>query len=64
MSVSIATMGLFNQPGGGVTPIISGGGGPIRVPEEKVKPIVTVTKIISSDEDTKNKIEIISITGD
>lgn len=61
MSVSIATMGLFNPPGGGGV-VYTGTGGVIRVPEDKKKPTINIKKITSSDEGSKKKIiEVISI---
>ena len=62
MSISIATLGMFNPcitQGKGVV-----AGGVIRVPEEKPKPTIKLLKITSKDEDEKKKkIEVMSINS-
>ena len=60
-SIGIATLGMFDQGTGDGT--INAAGGVIHVSEEKPKPKVQLIKITSKDEQSKKKIEVISITG-
>mgnify|MGYP001237910289 CR=1 FL=1 len=64
MSISLATLGMFNPCIQGNK--VVGGGAIMKVPEEKIKPIVRLLKIISKEEgETKKKIEVTVIkSGD
>lgn len=53
MSVSIATMGMFNQCCGG-TGVVGGGAPPYRQNDQIVKPTILVKKV---DMETKNSLE-------
>lgn len=64
MSISLATLGMFNPCV--QTNKLVGGGAIMKVPEEKIKPIVRLLKITSKEEgEKKKKIEVTVIkSGD